>query len=216
MIASTKQTCIESKQLVILVHGFLSKRLLMKPLEWQIARLGFRTQRWGYPSYYGSLQDHASKLRPVLEKAGREHECIHVVAHSMGTIVFRLAMEYGPLDNLGRVVLMAPPNQGIRVARLVGPGIGKFCKAVSELSDDPGSLVNRIQSQPLLDVGVVSGRFDWVVRDCDTRLAEQRDHVCLNATHNSMLVQPSAARQVAEFLTTGHFQHTGLSDPIAP
>lgn len=177
----------------------------MKPLEWRIAAHGFPAISWGYPSFWGSLQQHAMRLRPVLETVCAEHETVHVVAHSMGSIVFRLALQYGPLSNLGRVVLMAPPNRGTRTARAIDPLFCLFCQGVTELSDDPRALVHGIETKQDLDVGIIAGRYDWIVPQSRTPLEGQRDRICLTSTHNTMLVQPSAARQVVEFLQHGRF-----------
>ncbi|MGI9515811.1 MAG: esterase/lipase family protein [Pirellulaceae bacterium] len=206
MIATPVIANKSSREPVFFVHGFLSKRLLMKPLQWQVGRYGFPTAGWGYPSYLGSLKWHASRLRPVLEQFSRQHEQFHVVAHSMGSIVFRLAMEYGPLNGLGRVVLMAPPNQGTPTARLISPLFCLFCAGVPELSDKPASLVHHIKTPQPLEIGIIAGRFDWIVPRSRTPLPCQVDHICVKSTHNTMLVQPRVARRVVEFLENGHFQ----------
>jgi pimeloyl-ACP methyl ester carboxylesterase len=205
MTAQSSLTELTPKSPVIFIHGFLSKRLLMKPLEWQVARRGFPTSLWGYASYSGSLRKHAARLRPVLEQANAANKNFHVVAHSMGSIVLRLALQEGPLPNLGRVVLMAPPNHGIPAAKWVG----LFFKGVSELSDDHKGLILQIQPNPSLELGIIAARYDWVVPPSRTLLAAQQDHICLVATHNSMLIQRAAARQVAEFLEKGQFARQG-------
>ena len=194
-------------EFVLLIHGFLSKRLLMKPLARRMRDAGYTTCGWGYPSYLGSLRRHASRLRPELERVCSEYEVVHIVAHSMGTIVLRLALEAGPLPNLGRVVLMAPPIRGTPMARFAGPLFRPFCKGISELSDAPTSLVHQIEPAQELDLGIIAARLDWIVPASRTPLPEQRDHICLLSTHNSMLFLPGGARQVIEYLQNGRFLH---------
>ncbi len=206
MIATQRSIGKTSRDPVFFVHGFLSRRLLMKPLQWQIERHGFPTHSWGYPSFYGSLKRHAARLRPVLEQICAEHHRVHVVAHSMGSIVFRLALQYGPLPSLGRVVLMAPPNQGTPTARIISPLFCLFCAGINELSDNPASLVHGITSPQTMEVGIIAGQYDWIVPKSRTALPAQQDHICLRSTHNTMLVQPGVARQVAEFLESGRFR----------
>ena len=211
MIATPEKIESANKPLVFFVHGFLSKRLLMKPLEWQVASFGFKTVSWGYLSFVGSLKQHATRLRPTLEKLCAENETVNIVAHSMGSIVLRLAMQMGPLPNLGRIVLMAPPNQGTPTARIVNPLFCLFFKGVSELSDRPNSLVNQIETRQDMDLGIIAGHYDWIVPKSRTPLESQRDHICLHSTHNTMLVMPSAARQVAEYLAHGEFARSARS-----
>ena len=115
-------------------------------------------------------------------------------------------------QRLGRVVLLAPPNQGTPTAKVINSLFCLFSKGVSELSDRPGSLVRRLQPSSSLELGIIAGRYDWIVPKSRTPLQGQRDHTCLTATHNTMLVQPSVARQVVEFLRHGRFQHQRKSE----
>ena len=57
---------------------------------------------------------------------------IHLVAHSMGALVVREYLARGKPERLGRVVLLAAPNQGSPIAeplkwkplgRLIGPAV---------------------------------------------------------------------------------------------
>ncbi len=191
---------------VLLIHGFFSKRLLMVPLAWRVRRKGYPVINWGYFSLYGSVSDHARRLRIELERICQTVRPLHVVAHSMGAAVLRLALSFGPLENLGRIVLIAPPNGGSPVARWIGPWFKSFCPGLLEISDNEGSLVQRISSCQQLDIGIIAGRFDWVVPPSKTTLAEQSDYVCLPATHNSLLIQRSVARHVTAFLSNGRFR----------
>jgi len=131
----------------------------------------------------------------------------------MGAIIVRLALSNGPPPHLGRVVLMAPPNHGSPVARFLAPFACPICPVVSELSSRPDSLVNHIEPLDGVQVGVIAARFDWLVPLTNTILDGQTDHICLTATHNSLLFQPAVARNVHAFLSTGRFDHVDQRMP---
>jgi hypothetical protein len=132
---------------------------------------------------------------------------IHIVAHSMGAIVARTALSTGhPLTNLGRVVLLAPPNRGTPVARYAAKVVGHVCQGIADLSDHSDSFVSRLPSPNSVDVGIIAARFDVLVPVANTHLDGECQHVVLNATHNSLLVSRAAANCVRAFLATGRFE----------
>ena len=55
------ETKIESvsREIVVLIHGWISHRALMKPLQWRFQRLGYSTRNWGYRSLRRSIEEHA-------------------------------------------------------------------------------------------------------------------------------------------------------------
>lgn len=190
---------------VVLVHGFGANRMLMRPMERRLQRLGYATLNWGYPSLVGSLERHARRLREELEKVDEQAQVFHLVGHSMGAIIARLAQSYGALPNLRRTVLIAPPNRGTPVARWFGPLLRSFCPAVWELADHHESFVNSRLPDSSAATAVIQAQYDWMVPSNSVDLEGQDDHICLRATHGSVLFQREAALQIHRFLSTGRF-----------
>jgi len=172
-------------------------------LEKRLQRIGYLTHNWGYPSLSGRLDHHARCLRQIIDERLESGSRVHVVAHSMGSIVTRLALSLG--DNSGRAVLIAPPNRGSPVARFLAPLMPSFCPVVDELSSHPNSFVNRLPPCGNVEIGCIAARFDLLVPPSCTELDGQADRVCLTATHNSLVFQRRTARLVHAFLSTGRF-----------
>jgi len=200
-----KTAVTPTDELVVLVHGLAAGPSWMRPLARFLERQGYRTHCWRYASLAGSLQVHAPRLRQVLRDCMARARRVHVVAHSMGSIVTRLALAGESWPELGRVVLLAPPNHGSPVARLLAPFAGRLCPAVAELSSHPASLVHRMNPPRGVEVGTIRARYDLLVPGSSTMLDGQQDHIGFHATHTSLLLQRSVARQVHAFLATGRF-----------
>ncbi|RMF37621.1 MAG: alpha/beta fold hydrolase [Planctomycetota bacterium] len=196
--------------LVLLLHGYAAHKVLMTPLELRLRHRGWTTVNWGYPSVFSSIPDLAERFQRALERWDAEpgRERVHIVAHSMGCIVVRTALvEYRP-RNLGRIVLICPPNRGSRMARWLAAALGWLSPPLRELSDRPNSFVNRLPDNlpTLCDVGIIRAKWDWIVRPENTELSGIRDCIDVPAIHSSVLWRSATARYVDAFLRTGHFQ----------
>ncbi len=94
--------------------------MLLEPLRRGLARQGYRAINWRYPSLRGSIEMHAAQLAAKAKELDDNDavERLHFVGHSMGAIVVRSALAMQRPRKLGRVVLLAPPNRGARLADL--------------------------------------------------------------------------------------------------
>lgn len=191
--------------LVVLVHGFFGKRIWMYPLSFRMRRHGFRTSSWTYSSLTGSIEEHGQWLREHLLTDLAEEPRIHILAHSMGSIIVRQALSVGKVPNLGRVVFLAPPNRGSPVARRAERLVGSIWRVVSDLSDRSDSFVNRMPSRCLADFGIIAAKYDALVPASHTHLDGEQNHRTLSATHNSLLFSRTAANLAGQFLRTGRF-----------
>ena len=178
----------------------------MRPLCSRLRSQGCRVSNWGYPSLCGSIAEHARRFYEYVAVSLFEERRIHIVAHSMGAIVVRAALSIGHVVNLGRVVLLAPPNHGTPLARNAGRIVGRLCRGIADLSDRPDSLVNRLPSLCPVEVGIVAAKFDILVPIASTHLDGECQHAVLNATHNSLLLSRTVANLALAFMATGQFE----------
>ncbi len=207
---SPKQTPQQQKpqELVVLVHGIASTRWIMLPLAWRLRRKGFAVRLLGYYSLTGSNRRFGRWLTKNLRRieAKGAWPRIHVVAHSMGSIVTRCALQEELPESLGRVVMLGPPNGGSHMATFLTPLYGWISKPLVELSDKPDSFVNQLPPAPeQVDIGVIAARRDNVIDLDRTHLAGQRDHRVVNTWHTGVLWRRETADYTAKFLREGQF-----------
>lgn len=199
----------DDKDLIVLVHGFGAHGVFMWPLASRLRSFGFRTRYWDYRSLFAPIETHADRFFDFLATELSPERRFHIVAHSMGAIVTRAALNRSHPPNLGRLVLLAPPNGGSPTARLASKVCGGIFTPMRELSDRPSSYVNHLHTESGLEIGIIAARFDILVPNKNTHLPSERRHQTLKATHNSVLLSRTVCENTARFLRTGEFEKTG-------
>lgn len=193
--------------LVILVHGLAAPRLVMGPLERSLGRSFSRVINWGYPSLWSRIEQHGAALAHLLAEFDRsEYERIHLVTHSMGGIIARLALAEHIPQRIGRFVMIAPPNRGSHIATRLAPYLGRLCPPIAQLTDREGSYVQSLPPLTVAELGIIAARGDFMVPEPSTHLGCERDHIILPGLHSSLLWRQETAQQVRHFLQHGQFQ----------
>jgi pimeloyl-ACP methyl ester carboxylesterase len=195
-----------TREAVLLVHGHGAPAVLLEPLRHALARQGFRAVNWRYDSLRGSIETHAARLAAAAKQFDEDATVarLHFVGHSMGAIVVRRALALHRPRRLGRVVLLAPPNRGARLADIALRLLGRRLIAATELCSHPESYVNRLAPVADLDCGVIAASWDHAVSLASTHLLGERDHVVLRSLHTLPLHRHTPA-QVGHFLREGRF-----------
>src|SRR5947209_6234253 len=124
--------------LVVLVHGLAAHRLMMHLLAQSLQEVFTGVVNWGYPSLFSPIEQHGQALAELLRRLDGDggHDRIHLVAHSMGGIIGRLALAQYTPRHFGRFVMIAPPNHGSHVARHLAPYLGRLCPPLVQLADE--------------------------------------------------------------------------------
>ena len=211
-----------ARDTVILVHGLGRTRLSMWPLARRLARAGYSVVSWGYPSRRLSIAAIAARLRAELDR--RLAECrgrVHLVTHSLGGIVARAALAGGASPDIGRVVMLGPPNRGSElVDRLRALAGFRLVAGVAglELGTDPASTPNRL-GPVAFECGVIVGARpidpflsrlipgdnDGKVSVDRARVDGMRDFLVVPHGHTFIMWSAAVARQVVHFLERGKF-----------
>ena len=103
---------------IILIHGQGRSPLSMGLLGWRLSRQWYTVHYFGYASYFQMFDDIVARfVRTIRNDIGDEPYAI--ISHSLGGIVARAALP-ALTENLPRhLVMLAPPNQPARIAKLM-------------------------------------------------------------------------------------------------
>jgi triacylglycerol lipase len=208
---------------VILLHGLCRTSRSMVKMESALTEAGYKVRNVDYPSRTAFVQTLADDaIGKAVEDCQRDGATkIDFVTHSMGGILVRSYLTRHTILNLGRVVMLAPPNQGSEVVDKLGwLFLFKWLNgpAGNELGTGKNSTPNTL-GPANFPVGVIAGdrsinwinsllipgRDDGKVSVERTKLAGMTDHIVVQAAHPFIMRNREAIRQTIQFLRTGNF-----------
>jgi hypothetical protein len=197
----------------------------MRTLERALAKEGYRVVNLDYPSRQYDIAGLTRFVQEQVESCcvGSSHK-IHFVTHSLGGIVVRAYLQRRDLANLGRVVMLSPPNQGSEIVDLLRnlwPYQAVMGPAAQQLGTDGASVPN-VLGPVTFSLGVITGNrsFDpfssWVVPGADDgKVAVERakvegmaDFLVVPYGHTFIMGRQAVAEQTIHFLRAGHFRRT--------
>lgn len=228
LAADSGQEKIQPKatEYVILLHGLARTSRSMAKMEQYLREKGFGVINAGYASRKKTIEELAETAIPKalhqcrLKNASR----IHFVTHSLGGILVRYYLKHHTINNLGRVVMLSPPNQGSELADklggfflykwLNGPAGQQLGTGRSDLPSKLGPVnfelgviagdrsVNLILSQ------LIPGEDDGKVSVEKASVSGQKDFLLIPASHPFIMKKQQALLQAVYFLKNGRFDRS--------
>lgn len=195
------------RELVVLAHGMGRTPLSMRPVKQVLEAAGYEVMNFGYSSYCCTVAEIGEELRRELaERMGPQHTRVHFIGHSLGNIVIRYVLTRDTLPpRVGRVVMLAPPNQGAHAANTFAPYAAWLLRPVSELQADDSATVRRLPRVKGVEIGVIAARDDRTVKLPETHLAEESGHIVVGGGHSFIMYRDDTHQQLLAFLRTGQF-----------
>ena len=216
-------TTASAREGVILLHGLCRTSASMNKMEASLTESGYFVLNVGYPSRTASIRELSNDAIGAALRNEEIKACskVHFVTHSLGGILVRSYFREHKQGRLGRVVMLAPPNQGSEVIDKIGSW--KIVQKVNgpaggELTTDPNSTPNRLG--PInFECGVITGdrSINWInslmipgkddgkVSVARTHFAGVKEHRVFHVTHPFIMKNKRVIQETAHFLKVGHF-----------
>lgn len=194
---------------VVLVHGLGRTSWSMHKIGRHLAQEGYKVVNINYPSMTDSVENLSDTyLKKEFHRLQiKKDEHIHFVTHSMGGILVRYFLAHNELEQVKRVVMIAPPNQGSKTAdKWLAKKVGKkvLGQALEDLGTHHGSLANSIPA-PSYEVGIIAGAYDEKVDVERTKLEEMKDFLLVQREHTFIMNAEEVIDATIHFLREGTF-----------
>jgi len=215
---------VENDECVFLVHGLGRTKNSMMLMKHHLKKEGYRVVSFSYDSRHLSVDRAVQKLEAAvsneLHKASPPAK-LHFVTHSLGGILTRKIFEFGTPEQLGRVVMLAPPNKGSELPdklgkislykKVTGPagmelGTGEdaYPAKLGTINFELGVIAGDRSLNPFYS-SLVKGKDDGKVSVESTKIAGMSDFLVMHTSHTWIMNRKAVRKQVVYFLSKGRF-----------
>lgn len=218
-----------SNEHVIILHGLWRTSFAMNKAEAFFQKQGYQVHNLSYPSTDETIESLVELyLAPEFERISQQQSStVHFVTHSMGGILVRQFLQDQYPKNLGKVVMIAPPNSGSELNDVFPDAKWLHSKpgpAAMQISALPDSWVNQL-GPVNFELGVIAGNSnrnwltDWLIPSDDdgavsvasTRVEGMNDFLIVPQSHVKIRRSETVLKQAAHYLKYGAFYREASS-----
>lgn len=212
-----------NNECVVLLHGLARISNSMGELERKLQKATYEVVNINYPSRSYSVDILAWDAvgRGVSQCRGRQATEINFVTHSLGGILLRYYLQHETISELGRVVMLGPPNQGSELVdsllplpgfkffggptgTALGTGSNSIVASLAAVDFDLGVIAGNTNVNPL-NFLLISGPSDSIVSVESTKVEGMNHHRVLPVTHTFMMRNNEVIDEAIHYLKTGAF-----------
>ena len=218
---------MKSPEIVFLLHGLCRTARSMTKIENALKHAGYLTVNINYPSRLYLIENLAEiALSDTLKQY--PHAKIHFITHSLGGILVRYYLSKHKVKNLGRVVMLSPPNQGSEIAdklrhlwiykiingkagQQLGTNKADFLCKLGKAHYNLGIITGNKSINCLLSL-LIDGENDGKVSVNKAKLEGMNDFLVMPVNHSFIMINDKVIQQCCYFLQNGYFYATSKND----
>ena len=202
---------------IVLLHGQGRTRLSMLVLCKRLRSAGYQTLNFPYNQTIHSLDEISGQLVEFIGQKVKTSD-YHLIGHSLGNVIIRNAFRKEYPDGLGKIVMLAPPNQPAHLAKLL-----KKNPVYRIFTGDSGQKLSEEDFYsdlpvPTVPFGVIAGDKgqsltfsepnDAVVTVESTKLDGMADWILLHHGHTFIMNCKDTFEHCRHFLEEGSFKQS--------
>jgi pimeloyl-ACP methyl ester carboxylesterase len=212
---------VEAVEAVVVLHGLGRSYRAMGPLTERLRDAGFDAHNLAYPSREARPEVLVAEVARQIDACCAEAARLHFVGHSLGGILARAYIAERRPANLGRVVMLSPPNQGSEIVDTLGD-LWLFGAVMGPSAEQLGTRTDSFPRRlppPDYELGIIAatesinpvgsimipGDDDGMVAVCNMRLEGMADFITVDHTHALIMRSGDVAEQTIRFLREGRF-----------
>jgi hypothetical protein len=200
---------------IVLLHGQGRTRLSMLVLGKRFRSAGYQTLNFPYNQTIHSLDEISGQLVEFIGQKVKTSD-YHLIGHSLGNVIIRNAFRKDYPAGLGKIVMLAPPNQPAHLAKRLKKNL-----IYRVFTGDSGQKLSeekfyRDLPIPTVPFGVIAGDKgqsltfsepnDGVVTVGSTKLKGMADWILLHHGHTFIMNCKDTFEHCVRFIESGRFK----------